>query len=307
MNLSELEKISGGPVFENEPMGRHTTFRVGGNADFFVIPRDMAHLLKLISFLNLNGLRYFLIGNGSNLLVSDRGVREIIISLGKDKGGDFSAMSFSESCGGIDVEVGAACLLRDVGKYLATIGAKGFEPLSGIPGSIGGACVMNAGAYGVEMKDLITGCEVVDGLTNIRCLKRDELGLRYRGSGLMDHGLIVTRVFMHLKRGDPGKIQTLNSMYLSLRKAKQPLDYASAGSTFKRPEGFFAGKLISDAGLKGYTIGGAKVSEKHAGFIINTGDATATDIYRLINYCKETVFDRFGVMLEPEVRFLGDF
>lgn len=308
MDACELFKISGGLVLENEPMKMHTTFRVGGKADFFVVPKDTTHLRALLSFLGANNTKYFIIGNGSNLLVSDRGYRGVIISLVGNGSGGFSQMALIGSDdSGIEVEAGAGCLLSDVSRYLASIGAAGLEALSGIPGSMGGASVMNAGAYGTEMKDVVTACEILDRDLNQSWLFRDDLSFRYRGSKLMDEKFIVTKVRIRLRKGVPRKIEALNAEYMQKRKEKQPLMYPSAGSTFKRPKGFFAGKLISDAGLRGFSIGGAKVSEKHAGFLINKGDATASDIYKLIFYCQKVVFEKSGVILEPEVCFLGDF
>lgn len=308
VNIADLEKICTFPVLEDEPMSRHTSFQVGGIADFFVIPRDIDELSRLIKFLGSNEMDYLVIGNGTNLLVSDEGYRGVIICLRKSDKTNFGSIDFRD-CGaeGIDLESGAGTSLTDMGKYAAQIGVTGFEPLSGIPGSMGGACIMNAGAYGTEMKDLVTGVGIIDSYGNIRDLGQDDINFGYRTSSLMDEGFVVTNVRMRLKKGDSKKIRALNNEYLLKRKEKQPLEYPSAGSMFKRPEGYFAGKLISDAGLRGYTIGGAKVSEKHAGFLINLGDASAADVYRLMRHCQKTVYEKYRIKLAPEVRLVGEF
>lgn len=308
MDIDYLKKICGGKVLANEPMSRHTTFKIGGDADFFVVPFDTAHLSSLLRALNLEKIDFFILGNGSNLLVSDEGYRGVVVSLGKNKGTEFSLMKIvKDDEEGVDIELGAGCFLNDIANFAISIGGSGFEPLAGIPGCIGGASVMNAGAFGTEIKDLIKEVSVLDRSANIKILKKGMIDFRYRGSSLMDQGLIVTKVLVHLDKKDPEKIKELTREFFLEKKEKQPYEYPSAGSTFKRPSGYFPGKLISDAGLKGYNIGGASVSEKHCGFLINKGNASASDMYRLIKYCRKQVFEKFGVKLEPEVQFLGEF
>ena len=307
MNVNNIRRITGGAVLKNEPMSGHTTFRTGGTADYYIIPRDTRELSGLIRYFKLNNTEYFVIGNGSNLLISDEGYRGVIIDIGRNDGTEFTLLGYEWVSDELHMDVGAGCLLSAVGSIAAGLGAAGFEALSGIPGCMGGACIMNAGAYGSEIKDVVTGIDAVDRDGNILSLNADELNFRYRGSGLMDEGLIVTRAKLKLMRSERETVEARMNELLKQRKEKQPLEYPSAGSTFKRPEGYFAGKLISDAGLKGLSVGGAAVSEKHAGFIINKGGATSTDLFKLMSIVRSRVFEKYGVMLEPEVRLLGEF
>lgn len=307
MNINNIRKLTTGSIRRNEPMSAHTTFRTGGPADVYIIPKNVSETAALIRYFRLNRLDYFIIGNGSNLLVSDEGYRGAVIDLGRNDGTDFTLLGYEWDGDELLMDVGAGCFMSAVGNIAANIGGTGFEELTGIPGCIGGACIMNAGAYGGEMKDVVQAVEVIDREGKVRKLSGDELSFRYRGSNLMDEGYTVCRADIRLRKGSTEDIRKKCDELLNKRKESQPLEYPSAGSTFKRPEGYFAGKLISDAGLKGYAIGDAKVSEKHAGFIINAGHASSTDIYRLIRYVQQTVLDRYGVELTPEVRFLGDF
>ena len=288
-------------------MSAHTTFRTGGSADLYIVPRNTKETAALIRYFKLNKLPYFVIGNGSNLLVSDKGYRGVVIDLGRNDGTEFTMLGYEWQGDKLIADVGAGCFLSAVGNIAANIGATGFEELTGIPGCIGGACIMNAGAYGREMKDVVESVEIIDRDGNIRKLARDEIEFRYRGSSLMDDGCIVCRAEIGLSKGNTEDIKAKCEELFNKRKESQPLEYPSAGSTFKRPEGYFAGKLISDAGLKGYKVGGAEVSEKHAGFVINKDHATSEDIYKLIQDVKAKILDKDGVELEPEVRFLGDF
>lgn len=307
MNINNIRRLTGGVIRRNEPMSAHTTFRTGGPADLYIVPRNTAETARLISYFKLNGLDYFVIGNGSNLLVSDRGYRGAVIDLGRNDGTEFTMLGYEWQDDELIMDAGAGCFMSAVGNIAANIGAAGFEELAGIPGCIGGACIMNAGAYGREMQDVISSVEVIDDRGRVRKLKREELEFRYRGSELMDKGFVVCRAELKLKKGSSEEIKAKCDELLNKRKESQPLEYPSAGSTFKRPEGFFAGKLISDAGLKGLSIGGAEVSEKHAGFIINKDHASSSDIYELIKEVHRRILEKDGVELVPEVRFLGEF
>ncbi len=307
MNINNIRRLTTGTVRANEPMSKHTTFRTGGPAKLYIVPRTTAELAALIRYFKLNGLDYFILGNGSNLLVSDAGYQGAVIDLGRNDDTEFTLLGYEWLDDKLIMDVGAGCFLSAVGNIAANIGASGFEELSGIPGCMGGACIMNAGAYGRELKDIVLNVTAVDNKGNIVKLNKDELQFRYRGSNLMDDGYIVCRAEIELARGEADEVKARCDELMAKRKESQPLEYPSAGSTFKRPEGFYAGKLISDAGLKGLRIGGAEVSEKHAGFIVNRGGAVSQDIYSLINDVRARVLDIYGVELQPEVRFLGTF
>ena len=284
-------------ILTDEPMSRHTTFRVGGPADFFVTPKAKEEVRDVIRICKEAGMPYYIIGNGSNLLVSDAGYRGVIVQIYKEMN---------------EVKVEGDLVKAQAGALLSGIAAKalgaelsGFEFASGIPGTIGGACVMNAGAYGGEMKDVLESVTVLTGEGKIIELGRNELELGYRTSVIAKKGYIVLGAVLMLERGDGEKIKTYLDELKEKRVTKQPLEYPSAGSTFKRPEGYFAGKLISDAGLKGFSVGGAQVSEKHAGFVINTGNATAADVIALTDAVRDKVFEKYGVKLELEIKQLG--
>ncbi len=307
MNINNLRRITGGAILKDEPMSRHTTFRTGGRADCYIIPRNTRELAGLIKYFELNGIAYFVIGNGSNLLVSDDGFRGAVIDIGRNDGTEFTMLGYEWQDDKLYIDAGAGCLLSAAGRIAAGIGATGFEALSGIPGCIGGACIMNAGAYGSEMKDVVKSVVTVSRRGEIKELSADEISFRYRGSSLMDEGLIVARAQLVLERGEKKSIESRMEELLQQRREKQPLEFPSAGSTFKRPEGHFAGKLISDAGLKGLSIGGAQVSEKHAGFIINKEGASSADIYSLIKTVQQRVYEEYGIKLETEVRLIGKF
>lgn len=307
MNINNIRKITGGVIRLNEPMAQHTTFRVGGPADYYIIPRNAKEAAGLIRYLELNRIPWYVLGNGSNMLVSDSGFRGVIIDLGRNDGTMFTMLGYEYTDDELIMDVGAGCTMTSVGNYAVKFGGTGFESLAGIPGCVGGACIMNAGAFEREMKDVVRSVEVITRRGELKRLSADEIEFRYRGSSLMDEGYIVSRAEIVLSKGDPEAIRKRTDEIAAVRKEKQPLEYPSAGSTFKRPAGYFAGKLIQDAGLKGYQIGGAQVSEKHAGFIINRESATAADIAALIRHVQETVFEQSGVRLEPEIRFLGEF
>ena len=285
-------------ILIDEPMSRHTTFRVGGPADFFVTPKAKEEVRDVIRICKEAGMPYYIIGNGSNLLVSDAGYRGVIIQIYKEMN---------------EVKVEGDLVKAQAGALLSGIAAKalgaeltGFEFASGIPGTIGGACVMNAGAYGGEMKDVLESVTVLTGEGKIIELGRNELELGYRTSVIAKKGYIVLGAVLKLERGDGEKIKTYMDELKEKRVTKQPLEYPSAGSTFKRPEGYFAGKLIEDAGLRGFQVGGAQVSEKHCGFVINRDHATAADIMELMRQVQIRVKENSGVDLEPEVKRLGD-
>ena len=307
MNIDNIRKLTTGIVRKNEPMSAHTTFRTGGTADLYIVPRTTEELAALIPYFVQNKLEYFIIGNGSNLLVSDRGYRGAVIDLGNNDDTEFTMLGYEWQGDKLIMDVGAGCILSAVGNIAADIGAAGFEELTGIPGCMGGACIMNAGAYGREIKDVLASVTVIDRQGRISKLQKDSLAFRYRGSNLMDEGYIVCRAEIILNKGETENIKAKCEELKTRRRESQPLEYPSAGSTFKRPEGHFAGKLISDARLKGYRVGGAEVSEKHAGFVINKDHASSDDIYKLIQDVRDKVFSEYGVELEPEVRFLGEF
>ena len=302
MNQSFYDKLSNiigkDSILTDEPMSRHTTFRVGGPADFFVTPKAKEEVRDVICVCKEAGMPYYIIGNGSNLLVSDAGYRGVIIQIYKEMN---------------EVKVEGDLVKAQAGALLSGIAAKalgaeltGFEFASGIPGTIGGACVMNAGAYGGEMKDVLESVTVLTGEGEIIELGRNELELGYRTSVIAKKGYIVLGAVLKLERGDGEKIKTYMDELKEKRVTKQPLEYPSAGSTFKRPEGYFAGKLIEDAGLRGFQVGGAQVSEKHCGFVINRDHATAADIMELMRQVQIRVKENSGVDLEPEVKRLGD-
>lgn len=285
-------------ILLDEPMSRHTTFRVGGPADFFVTPKAKEEVRDVIRICKEAGMPYYIIGNGSNLLVSDAGYRGVIVQICKEMN---------------EVKVEGDLVKAQAGALLSGIAAKalgaelsGFEFASGIPGTIGGACVMNAGAYGGEMKDVLESVTALTGEGKIIELGRNELELGYRTSVIAKKGYIVLGAVLKLERGDGEKIKTYMDELKEKRVTKQPLEYPSAGSTFKRPEGYFAGKLIEDAGLRGFQVGGAQVSEKHCGFVINRDHATAADIMELMRQVQIRVKENSGVDLEPEVKRLGD-
>lgn len=298
------EIVGDSNVRVNEPMKMHTTFKIGGPADYYVTPVNKEQLKRLIELFNEEKIAFYIIGNGSNLLVSDEGYRGAIIQL-YDKFSGYEIVSACDDSDKVRVKALAGMSLIKLGRELAENSLTGFEFASGIPGSLGGAVVMNAGAYGGEIKDVIISATVLDRLGNEMLLTNDELELGYRTSVVAKKDLIVTEVELEFKKGDKEEIKK-NMMELSRRRIdKQPLEYPSAGSTFKRPEGYFAGKLIEDAGLKGYAVGGAKVSDKHAGFVVNVGRATAKDVISLTDNVSEKVFEQFGVKLELEVKKLG--
>lgn len=280
-------------------MHKHTTFRVGGPAEVFVTVENSKQLEKIIKYLNLVERPYFILGNGSNLLVGDKGYRGVIIRLG----GDFNHLTVE----GTLLTAGASVLLSAAARAAMENGLAGMEFASGIPGSVGGGVKMNAGAYDGEMRNIVESVQVMYKDGSILDLDNETMEFGYRNSVIKNRPYVVLQVSMRLQEGDREAILARMNELTARRKEKQPLEYASAGSTFKRPEGHFAGKLIMDSGMRGARIGGARVSEKHCGFVINDGTAVAADIAELIQEVIETVKEKFGVTLEPEVIFLGDF
>ena len=286
-------------VYRNEPMKKHTTFRIGGPADYYLCPHSAKEIQKVVEICREEKLPYFILGNGSNLLVSDKGYRGAVIQLWKNVS---------------DIGVEGCLIHAKAGASLAKIAAQaleegltGMEFAAGIPGTLGGAVVMNAGAYGGEMKDILKEVLVMDQQGKIFTLEKKDLKLGYRTRAVKEKGYIVLAAALELRPGPREEIKKLMEDLKQRRVEKQPLELPSAGSTFKRPEGYFAGKLIMDAGLRGFSIGGAQVSEKHCGFIVNTGGASASDVLALIREVQKKVRDKFGVELETEVKFLGEF
>ena len=281
----------------NEPMKNHTTFKIGGPAQYYVTPESVTQIQEVVSLCRDMNIPLHVIGNGSNILVGDDGVDGVVLALFNT----FSDYEIKDNVitaqAGMSLIKLAVIALRD--------GLTGLEFASGIPGSVGGAVYMNAGAYDGQMKDVVTSVTVLDEAGNIRILGRDELDMGYRTSAVAKHNMIVLQVIIELKAGDKEQIKDRMNQLSELRKQKQPLEYPSAGSTFKRPEGYYAGKLIADAGLKGYSIGGAAVSEKHAGFVVNMGGATAKDVVELTDYIKKRIIEQFGVTLELEIKKIG--
>lgn len=285
-------------TYKNEPMSRHTSFKIGGNADAYCEVQNSVALSKLIQECRKREITYFIIGKGSNLLVSDSGIRGIVIRLG----GNFKTISLTED--GL-IRCGAGTSLASACSFALNHSLGGLEFAWGIPGSVGGAVFMNAGAYGGEIKDVVVSAIYVDENGARKRYENDELDFGYRRSAFSDKSNIITDVFFKLEHKDPKYIREKMDELMGKRKSKQPLDYPSAGSTFKRPEGYYAAALIEECGLKGESIGGAQVSEKHAGFVINKGNATCEDVKNLIERVKEQVYNQKGVRLQCEVKFIG--
>ncbi len=286
-----------------ESMAEHTSFRIGGPADYYVTPQDPESLAQGIALCVEENVPYYIVGNGTNLLIADRGFRGVIFQILRT----MDSITCREEDGVLLLFAQAGALLSRAARTVAEKGYAGFEFAAGIPGTIGGAVMMNAGAYGGEIGDHLLYVDVLDEKGQTLRLTLPELAFGYRRSIVMDKGYIVLDVCMSFEKGDPDAVMQRVEELSGKRKSSQPLDYPSAGSTFKRPEGYFAGKLIQDCGLKGLTVGGAQVSEKHAGFVINIGGATAADVRELIRQVQERVKDQFGVLLEPEIRMIGEF
>ena len=293
-NLFESQEL-----YFDEPMKGHTSFKIGGPATLFFVPSTVDHLKTMIDLCRAEQIPFYIMGNGSNLLVGDKGYQGVVIQVFKN----LSQWSIE----GDLIEAEAGILLSKLANRIYDAGLTGFEFASGIPGTLGGAVYMNAGAYGGEMKDVLISATVLSRRGQIREVLNADLDLGYRHSVLMAQGDIVLSAKMRLDQGEPAEIRALMVELNQRRKDKQPVEKPSAGSTFKRPVGHYAGKLIMDAGLRGYQIGGARVSDKHCGFVINTGDATGEDVLALIKHIQMEVKNQFGVDLEPEVRMIGEF
>ena len=286
-------------VFTGEAMSRHTTFKIGGPADYFLMPDKGEDVGRVIKICKEKEIPYFILGNGSNLLVSDKGYQGVVVQLYRN----FGQIRVEDS----RIHAQAGVLLSGIAAAAREASLTGFEFAGGIPGTLGGAVVMNAGAYGGEMKDVLKEVTVLTPEGGVLTLQADELHMGYRTSVIKEAGYIVLEAVISLEKGDQEEIRSRMQELAGMRTSKQPLSYPSAGSTFKRPEGYFAGKLIMDSGLRGYQVGGAQVSEKHCGFVINTGNATAKDVTTLMSDVQRIVMEKFGVKLEPEVKFLGEF
>lgn len=304
--LAEIENIVGIENMEVEAdMRNYTSFRAGGKAACFAMPSTVKELKALLQYLDQQKVEHIFLGNGSNTLFKDCGYSGVVVKL-NNQSEEFNKIEFSTEDETL-VTAGTAMLMSTFAKAVAAKGLSGFEPMSGIPGSLGGACFMNAGAYDGEMKDVIVSVHGVspEGKEE-RDFSLEEMNLSYRHSILEEKGYIATSVTMKFTKDSPDEILARMKEYTQRRNSKQPVQYPSAGSFFKRPQGYFAGKLIQDAGLKGLTVGGAQVSSMHSGFVINIGNATETDITDLMHLVQNTVKDKFGVDLEPEVRIVGD-
>ncbi|MFA9466172.1 MAG: UDP-N-acetylmuramate dehydrogenase [Velocimicrobium sp.] len=287
-------------IKRNEMMSYHTTFRIGGPADYFVMPESKEEIQSVLELCKKEDMPFYILGNGSNLLVGDKGFFGVVIQIAK---------GMDQVCFKKDgrVQAFSGILLSKLAMEIAEQGLSGFEFASGIPGSLGGAITMNAGAYGSEIKDVIVEATIIDDVNKIRVLSKDELTLSYRKSIVQRKGYVILDAVFEFQRGDRATIMEVMNDLNRRRLEKQPLNLPSAGSMFKRPEGYFAGKLIDDAGLRGFRVGGAAISEKHCGFIVNIKDATANDVREVIYQVDRRVFEQFGVHLEPEVRMIGNF
>ena len=298
-NLGSLfqEIMDDSRILVHEPMSMHTTFGIGGPADYFLRPQSPDEVKKIIEICGENGIPWFVVGNGSNLLVSDDGYRGVIIQIFRN----MSGISIEKQC--IRAQAGAS--LKTLSKEAMEASLTGLEFAGGIPGTLGGAVAMNAGAYGGEMKDVLQEITVLSPSGRQMTLQADQLELGYRTSVVKTKGYVVLEAVMKLQPGQKEAIRAVMGDLSQQRHSKQPLEYPSAGSTFKRPEGHFAGQLIMEAGFRGFQIGGARVSDKHCGFIVNTGEATAEDVRELIQEIRKRVKEKFHVDLETEVVFLG--
>ena len=299
MRQKFIEILGNNRVLFDEPMSQHTTFRIGGPADVFVMPENYEQIREVLRLCKEEKLPFFVLGNGSNLLVSDSGYRGVIIQM--DRNMEEIRLD------GEEIHACAGALLSSVAVAARNASLTGFEFAGGIPGTIGGAAVMNAGAYGGELKDVLKEVTVMTREGEILTIPAEKMEMGYRTSIIKTAGYLVLEAVISLKKGDEEAIRATMKDLSERRTEKQPLDYPSAGSTFKRPEGYFAGKLIMDSGLRGYRVGVAQVSEKHCGFVINAGGATAEDVRSLMDHVIRVVREKYGVTLEPEVKFLGDF
>lgn len=297
--LKENIKIEDKIIFD-EPMKNHTSFKIGGKADLFIKVETIDELIMAVKYAKEKNIPITIIGNGSNLLVSDKGIRGLVIKI------DIQDLKIEKLENHIEITVGAGYKIMALGIKLKKEEISGLEELAGIPGTIGGAIYMNAGAYGKEIKDIIISTKCMDLEGNIYELSKEEQEFSYRSSIFNKNNYIILETKLKLEYGNHQKIQEKMNGYLAQRKEKQPLEYPSAGSSFKRKEGIMTAKLIDECGLKGYQIGGAKVSEKHSGFIVNYNNATAKDVVNLIKYIKEKVYEKYGIRIEEEIKIIGD-
>lgn len=284
--------------FVNEPMSKHTTFNIGGPADYLLFPSTMEQLAKIFVLLRDFDIPHTILGNGSNVLVLDKGIRGAVIKM-------HAPMSY-KYCEGNRIVAGAGAYLKHVSHFAAENGLTGLEFACGIPGSLGGAVFMNAGAYDGEMKNVVTQVKAVNHNGNIVTYEQDELDFGYRHSVFQHNGQVICEITLELAKGDKAEILAKMEDFTQRRESKQPLELPSAGSTFKRPQGYFAGTLIDETGLKGLQVGGAQISTKHAGFVVNSGHATAADVLNLIKEVQDRVYAKNGVKLFPEVRIIGE-
>ncbi|MBQ2387278.1 MAG: UDP-N-acetylmuramate dehydrogenase [Clostridia bacterium] len=298
-NIISIAESFGCNYTENESMSEHTTFRIGGPADLFVVPTTVEGLAAVVSACNKEGVYCFILGNGSNVLVSDKGIRGVVVSTA-------ACLNNIELIGAYEIKCGAGVKLSRLSDLACENSLTGAEFAWGIPGTVGGAVYMNAGAYDGEMKDILVSCEYLTPDGELHTMLADEMDLSYRHSAFSENGYVIVSATVRLKAGDKGEIRAKMDDFMHRRKSKQPLEFPSAGSTFKRPVGGFAAALIDECGLKGYSVGGAEVSEKHAGFVINKGGATCFDVMRLVEHIKKEVFLNKSIKLECEIRVIGE-
>lgn len=303
--IKELDKqlydlLGADNIKKEEPMKEHTTFRIGGPADYFVVPNTKELLVKTLDLCRDWKVPVYVTGNGSNLLVGDKGFRGVILHIGRQ----MNRIWFEEEN---QVRAQAGVMLSRFSREVALKGLSGLEFASGIPGTLGGAIAMNAGAYGGEIKDVLKEATIINEDHKVMVLSKEELKLGYRKSLIQEKGYVVLEAVFLLPEGSPDDILSKMAQLNKKRQEKQPLNFPSAGSTFKRPEGYFAGKLIEDTGLRGFRVGNASISMKHCGFVVNMGDATAKDVVLLMEEVDKRVFEKFGVHLEPEIRRIGEF
>lgn len=298
-NIISIAEGFGCNYTENELMSEHTTFRIGGPADLFVVPTTVEGLAAVVFTCNKEGIYCFILGNGSNVLVSDKGIRGVVVSTA-------ACLNNIELIGAYEIKCGAGVKLSRLSDFACENSITGAEFAWGIPGTVGGAVYMNAGAYDGEMKDILVSCEYLTSDGELHTMLADEMDLSYRHSAFSENGYVIVSATVRLKAGDKGEIRAKMDDFMHRRKSKQPLEFPSAGSTFKRPVGGFAAALIDECGLKGYSVGGAEVSEKHAGFVINKGGATCFDVMRLVEHIKKEVFLKKSINLECEIRVIGE-
>jgi len=285
-------------IFRNESMKKHTSFRIGGPADLLIIPSNVKEIQYAIQLCRDMGIPYFVMGNGSNLLVRDKGIRGLVIKISER----FKEVKVEEN----QIHAQAGILLSSLSRISIQASLTGLEFCSGIPGTLGGAVTMNAGAYGGEMKDVVSSVTVLDRNNQVKRIDHEQLEFGYRSSVIQKEGYVVLEVGLDLKPGDMETSQKIVEDLTRRRREKQPISYPSAGSTFQRPVGYYAGKLIQDCGLKGMRIGDAQISELHAGFIINLGNATASDVITLIELVKDKIKTNYGVEMHPEIKIVGE-